>query len=108
MCSKLPAIFALFHVLVRPRAIKVCLPLCEKNTRLSTPAQLQCLHSGAWESGNEAVGKHCESRFWPQVLECSLSLVEKILHLCYMSVSFRCHCPWAINNPTVIQVIVPK
>ena len=25
-----------------------------KNTRLSTPAQLQCSHSGAWEPGNEA------------------------------------------------------
>ena len=26
-----------------------------KNTRLSTPAQLQCLRSGAWEPGNEAI-----------------------------------------------------
>ena len=25
-----------------------------KNTRLSTPAQLQCSRSGAWEPGNEA------------------------------------------------------
>ena len=25
-----------------------------KNTRLSTPAQLHCSHSGAWEPGNEA------------------------------------------------------
>ena len=26
-----------------------------KNTRLSTPVQLQCLRSGAWEPGNEAM-----------------------------------------------------
>ena len=25
-----------------------------KNTRLSTPAQLQCSHSGVWEPGNKA------------------------------------------------------
>ena len=34
------SIFGAFHV--------------TKNTRLSTPAQLQCLRSGAWEPGNEA------------------------------------------------------
>jgi len=26
-----------------------------KNTRLSTPAQLHCSRSGAWEPGNEAI-----------------------------------------------------
>ena len=30
-----------------------------KNTRLSTPAQLQCLHSRAWEPGNEATFSIC-------------------------------------------------
>ena len=30
----------------------------KNNTRLSTPAQLQCLHSGAWEPGNEATCCH--------------------------------------------------
>ena len=30
-----------------------------KNTRLSTPAQLQCSHSGAWEPGNEAIDQVC-------------------------------------------------
>ena len=29
-----------------------------KSTRLSTPAQLQCLHSRVWEPGNEATAMH--------------------------------------------------
>ena len=40
MCSKLSATFTLSHAHVR------------KTTRLSTPAQLQCLHSRAWEPGS--------------------------------------------------------
>ena len=62
--DKLPASFTVFPVLslwVCPCTIKVSLqPLypwrcsCEeKNTRLSLPAQLQCLLSIVWEPGNE-------------------------------------------------------
>ena len=31
----------------------------EKNTRLSTPTQLQCLRSRVWEPGNEAIHAQC-------------------------------------------------
>ena len=41
----LASIFSAFHV--------------TKNTRLSTPAQLQCSRSGAWEPGNEAKPNTC-------------------------------------------------
>ena len=48
--------FPVLSLQVHPRAIKVSLPPLypgrfshEKNTRLSMPAQLQCLRSGAWE-----------------------------------------------------------
>ena len=43
-----------------------------KNTRLSTPAQLQCLRSGAWEPGNEAI-YHLSSALMPELQRaCSL------------------------------------
>ena len=58
-CSRLPAIFALFPVpsLGYAHAQLSSLYLLptftashvSKNTRLSTPAQLQCSHSGAWD-----------------------------------------------------------
>ena len=64
MCSKFPAIFALFPVLSRGYAHTKLSPLyllstfgafhVTKSTRLSTPAQLQCSRSRAWEPGNEA------------------------------------------------------
>ena len=63
-CSKLFATFALFPFLSRRYAhaqLSSFYPLSTfqaahmtKNTRLSTPAQLQCSHSRAWEPGNEA------------------------------------------------------
>ena len=62
--SKLPATFALFPVLSRGYAHAQLSSFyllstfgafhVTKNTRLSTPAQLQCSRSGAWEPGNEA------------------------------------------------------
>ena len=59
--SKLLATFVHFPVLslrVCPCAIKVFSTFgaahVRKHTRLSPPAQLQCLHSGAEEPGNEA------------------------------------------------------
>ena len=64
MCSKFPTTFALFPVpsLGYAHAQLSSLYLLStfgafhmtKNTRLSTPAQLQCLCSGMWEPGNEA------------------------------------------------------
>ena len=63
-CGKLPATFTLFPVLSRRYAHAQLSPLyllstfgafhVTKNTRLSTPAQLQCLRSRAWKPGNEA------------------------------------------------------
>ena len=60
-----PTTFAL-ESSVRPRTIKVSpLPLYywhfshEKNTRLSTPAQLQCSHSEVGEPGNETMCNAC-------------------------------------------------
>ena len=63
MCSKLPATFALFPVLSFGYAHAQLSPLyflsiftashVRKNTRLSTPAQLQCSCSRAWEPGNK-------------------------------------------------------
>ena len=63
-CSKLSTTFALFPVLslwVCPRTMNASLPLStfdgayvRKNTRLSSPAQLNCSHSRAGEPGNEA------------------------------------------------------
>ena len=65
-CSKLPATTTPFPVLCHGYAHPqlqciVSLPLAifgtfhmRKNTRLSKPAQLQCLRSSAWEAGNEA------------------------------------------------------
>ena len=55
MCSKLPATFTLFSVHGYAHAqLSSLYPLStfitshvRKNIRLSTPAQLQCLHSGA-------------------------------------------------------------
>ena len=78
-CSKLPATFAFFPVLSRGYAHAQLTPLyllstfgafhVTKNTRLSTPAQLQCSHSGAWEPGNEASIMHhlevgCQREPW--------------------------------------------
>ena len=67
-CGKLPDTFTLFPVLsfqVRLCMIKVSLPSLypdaahvRKNTRLSLPAQLQCLCSGAEEWSNKATGHH--------------------------------------------------
>ena len=68
---KFPATFALFSV-VRLRYAHAQLSSLyllstfgafhmTKNTRLSTPAQLQCSRSGAWEPGNEA-SQHVISR----------------------------------------------
>ena len=64
-CSKLPATFALFPVLSLGYAHTQLSSLyllstftashVRKNTRFSTPAQLQCSRSGAWEPGNEAI-----------------------------------------------------
>ena len=54
-CSTFSDTFAVFPVLslrVRPRTIKVS--QVRKNTRLSPPAQLQCLRSGAEKPGNKA------------------------------------------------------
>ena len=63
-CSKLPATFALFPVLSRGYAHTQLSSFyllstfgafhVTKNTRLSTPAQLQCSRSQGWEPGNEA------------------------------------------------------
>ena len=68
MCSKLPATFAFFPVLSHGYShaqLNTFYLLSTftafhmtKNTRLSTPAQLQCLCSGAWEPGNEATGRY--------------------------------------------------
>jgi len=56
----LPSLIFLFWSWVCTRTIKSSLPPLylwrfhvTKNTRLSTPAQLQCSRSGAWEPGNE-------------------------------------------------------
>ena len=64
-CNKLPVTFALFPVLCRGYThaqLSSLYPLSSftashvrKNTRLSTPAQLQCSHSGVWEPGNKAI-----------------------------------------------------
>ena len=77
-CSKLFATFALFPFLSRGYAhtqLRSFYPLSTfqaahvtKNTRLSTPAQLQCSRSGAWEPGNEA-------RIVPCTMPVSLSLM---------------------------------
>ena len=63
MCSKTPATFAIFPVLslgyahTQSRSFyphsTVEAAHIRKSTRLSTPAQLQCSHSGTWEPGNE-------------------------------------------------------
>ena len=53
----------IIQLTMRSCTIKVSVPplylwrfLCDKkNTRLSTPAQLQCLRSKVWEPGNEAI-----------------------------------------------------
>ena len=70
------ATFAPFPVLslwVCPHLIKVSLPplypwhfSCEKNVRLSTPAQLQCLRPGVWKPGNKASS---EQQFKSHVLK---------------------------------------
>ena len=88
MCSKLPATFALFPVLSRGYAHAQLSPLyllstfgafhVTKNTRLSTPAQLQCSCSRAWEPGNEAMSG------WPEmktskVLAACLSTEQKFV-----------------------------
>ena len=67
--EKLPSLFFLFrytHTQIRSLdlllstldAVHVTccdmMLLCDKNTRLSPPAQLQCLGSRAWEPGNKA------------------------------------------------------
>ena len=69
-CVKLPATFALFSVVRLGYAHAQLSSLyllstfgafhMTKNTRLSTPAQLQCSHSGAWEPGNEATVSCCQ------------------------------------------------
>ena len=63
MCSKTPATFAIFPVPslgyahTQSRSFyphsTVEAAHVRKSTRLSTPAQLQCSHSGTWEPGNE-------------------------------------------------------
>ena len=63
-CSRLPATFALFSVLslgyahAHSRSAYLVSTFdsahVRKNTSLSTPAQLQCSHSGVWEPGNKA------------------------------------------------------
>ena len=89
MCSKLPATFTPFPVLslwVCPRTIKVSLPPLYlqqfshgKNTRLSPPAQLQCLYSGVWEPGNEATKKiHTWDGYWWQ------SSVNTCVSVCFV------------------------
>ena len=68
-CSKLPDIFAVILVPESSYAHAQLSSLyllstftashMRKNNRLSTLAQFQCLHSGAWEPGNKAiVGGH--------------------------------------------------
>ena len=53
--SKLSATFALFPVLsLRTPTHNYVLSTSSLPLPLSTPAQLQCLHSGVWEPGNEA------------------------------------------------------
>ena len=70
MCSKLPLRYLRsFPVLSRVYAhaqLSSLYPLStftafhvRKNTRLSMPAQLQCLRSGAWEPGSEAIAYVC-------------------------------------------------
>ena len=57
----LHTLFSVLSLWVHPHTVKVSLLPSTldafhmtKNTRLSTPAQLQCSRSGAWEPGNEA------------------------------------------------------
>ena len=76
-CSKLPATFSLFPVLCRgyTHAQLSSFYLLStftafhvtKNTRLSTPAQLQCSRSGAWGPGNKAIS-HAQNPVWWLVL----------------------------------------
>ena len=64
MCIKLPATFVASHV--------------RKITRLSTPAQPQCLHSRAWEPGNEAMSGWLEMKT-SKVLVACLSTEQKFV-----------------------------
>ena len=85
MCSKLCATFTPFSFQVFgyacPQLLRSLYPLSTinafhvtKNTRLSTPGQLQCLHFGVWKPGNET-----------RVIFALLSLVHRPPHRFYFT-----------------------